>query len=299
MPPYDGPQYFIEHMVLPTFNSNYCFIRRDAMELRTGCSGWSYKGWAGTFYPHGTGAGDYLSLYSRVFDTVEIDSTFYRIPDARTVRGWKEATPDSFRFTAKAPGNVTHERKLIGAEAEMGTFLDSMRHLDEKLAVILIQLPPSLRYRDGMRRLVAFVENLPDDVKYAIEFRHNSWFRQETYDLLSGHGITLAWSEIPMADVPHVLTSGDLYLRLVGDRSIDERDFGKVVKDRSDVISKWAGEVERRKGEIRHAFVFANNHFQGFGPFTVNLFRREMKMEPADWSSILEQPADRRQKRLF
>ncbi len=269
------------------------------MEYRIGCSGWSYSGWLRNFYPAGTKAGDYLKLYSRVFDTVEIDSTFYRIPSVSMVDGWNKVTPAGFRFTAKMPKLITHEEKLLNSGSHLDDFMDVMKGLGEKLAFLVIQLPPSFRREEGYDRLKSFISVLPSYFSYAVEFRHGSWFTDDVYSMLSDSGITLAWSELHGL-APHMdLTSDSVYLRLVGDRSIPEEKFGTAQKDRTAVAGKWADEIARRKDEVRHAFVFANNHFQGFGPFTVNLFRQSAGMEPVDWGLKMRSIVPDRQKTLF
>lgn len=269
------------------------------MDYRIGCSGWSYSGWLGNFYPPGTKPGDYLRLYSRVFDAVEIDSTFYRIPQESMVKGWRESTPDGFSFTAKLPREITHEKKLNNSDEVLERFVSVMRGLGRKLEFIVIQFPPSFNCKKGMEPFRSFVSVLPSGVKYAVEFRHYSWFTDEVQSLLSDYGMTIVWSEIQGLVPSKVLTSDAIYLRLVGDRSISEDKFGTVQKDRSGIIKSWSDDILSRKDEVRHAFVFANNHFQGFGPFTVNLFRQSLGMDVVDWRLNMEKIVPDNQKTLF
>ena len=254
------------------------------MEIRTGCSGWSYGQWVGPFYPSGTKSTDFLKLYSRIFDLVEIDSSFYGAPEASTVEKWKSSVPSNFSFTAKMPQTVTHDLRLRSAVNEARSFIDVIGKLEENLAMILIQLPPSLSYLEGHRNLKSLVEELPSDFRYAVEFRHNSWFVDDTFFTLRENKVCLAWAETPYAKVPPVITTDSVYLRLVGDRTINEEEFGKVLRDRSKEIEYWAKEVNGNEEMIKHAYVLSNNHFQGFGPATVNLFRRVSGLEPIDWT---------------
>lgn len=269
------------------------------MEVRIGCSGWSYRGWLNNFYPPGTKPGDYLKLYSRVFNVVEIDSTFYRIPKESMVNSWRNSTPDDFRFTAKLPQEITHERKLINSEEVLERFISVIRGLGSKLEYIVIQFPPSFSSRKGLEPLRSFVSVLPSDLKFAMEFRHRSWFTDNILSLLSDNGITTVWSEIEGLEPNRSLTSDSIYLRLVGDRSIPEDKFGTVQKDRSETIKSWSDEIMARKDEVKHAFVFANNHFQGFGPFTVNVFRQSLGMETVDWNLKMKRIAPDNQRTLF
>lgn len=269
------------------------------MDFRVGCSGWSYSGWLRNFYPAGTKPGDYLKLYSSVFNTVEIDSTFYRIPGKSMVEGWKNATPSDFLFTAKLPREITHERRFRDSKAILARFTESMRILGSKLALILIQLPPSMKREKNVDNLASFISMLPDDLRYAMEFRHYSWFTDDVLSMLSDNKVTFAWSEIRDLVPANFLTTGTIYLRLVGDRTIQESDFGNVMRDRSGIISEWAGEIMKRKEEVKHAFIFANNHFQGFGPFTVNLFRESLGLEKTDWTAKMQASVPDNQKTLF
>jgi uncharacterized protein YecE (DUF72 family) len=254
------------------------------LDIRTGCSGWSYDQWVGPFYPLGTKPSDYLRIYSRIFDLVEIDSSFYGIPDIRTVENWNKSVPDHFLFTAKMPQTVTHELRLRNSMDEAKRFLDVIRILGEKLASVLIQLPPSLTFNEGFGRLSKLLADLPTEFRYSVEFRNDSWFVDETFSILRENSVALTWSEIPQSTVPPDITSDFVYLRFVGDRSISEKEFGRIKIDRSHEIEFWTKEIMEKKDMIRHAYVLSNNHFQGFGPGTVNLFRKLSGLEPVDWT---------------
>jgi uncharacterized protein YecE (DUF72 family) len=251
------------------------------LDLYLGCSGWSYDAWVGPFYPSGAKQSDFLRLYSRVFNAVEIDSTFYRLPGKDMVRNWTRATPDEFIFTAKMPKQVTHDNRLEQFDKILQTFLSSMRLLGKKLGCILVQLPPSFSYEDSWKVFKDFVSVLPSDLEFAVEFRSQDWFKDEVYSFLKDRKMTLVWSEIPYAESPSVLTTDAAYLRLVGDRSIGEEQFGKVVKERSADVAKWAKML--KQSQPNRVFAFSNNHFQGFAPATVNLLRRELGLDPVDW----------------
>lgn len=269
-------------------------------ETRIGCSGWSYKTWVGPFYPQGTKQGDFLKLYSRVFDTVEIDSTFYTPPSEMMINRWSAQTPHNFLFCPKMYGKVTHDNKLNNVEVILRNFLDNISKLGSKLGPVLIQMPPSFSFDKGVDSLKEFLPLLPKDLHFAIEFRHNSWFVDSTYSLLSDNNVTLAWSEIPMAKNPGVLTSDKVYLRLVGDRSIKESDFGKVQRDKDLEINKWAGMLDDKKDDIEKAYVYSNNHFQGFGPASANLMARALGLEERNFNSITNFiQSETKQKTLF
>ncbi len=269
-------------------------------ELRIGCSGWSYKGWVGPLYPPGTKPGDFLALYSKLFNTVEIDSTFYAPPADFVIEKWLKSTPDGFIFCPKLPGLITHENKLNGVDVILEKSLLTICRLKPKLGPILVQLPPSLTYENGIESLSEFLPLLPGNLDFAIEFRNNSWFNETTFGLLRDHDVILSWSEIPMAKNPTIMTSKDVYLRLVGDRTIQESQFGTIQKKKEKELEHWAGALKEKQDEIEKAYVYSNNHFQGFGPGTVNLFRVKMGLPEIDFNRLIAgNNKNTRQRTLF
>lgn len=254
-----------------------------SLDIRTGCSGWSYSRWVGPFYPRGTRPSDYLKVYSSVFDTVEIDSSFYARPGTDIVEKWRDSVPEDFRFTAKMPQMITHDLRLRNSTDEAKNFLESMKVLGEKLAIILIQLPPSLKFNEGFKRLSSLLDALPNEFRYSVEVRDPSWLVDDTYFMLRDRNVIFAWSETPYVMIPPVATSDTVYIRFVGDRSIGEEEFGRAVVDRTKEVGFWAGKLKEKEDIIRHAYVLSNNHFQGFGPETVNLFRRTYGLMPLNW----------------
>ncbi len=267
-------------------------------EIRIGCSGWSYRAWDGPFYPKGMQPGDYLEFYSTVFGTVEIDSTFYSIPPQNSVKKWDKSAQEGFQFSPKLPREITHERRLRNAALVMEQFMMSIAPLRRKAGVVLIQLPPSMNYDESSIDFRNFIEDLPNDWQFAVEFRHNSWFREDVYKIMEDNNVTMAWSEIPMAKNPARTTSDRVYLRLVGDRAIDESSFGSIIRDMNPVMELWAGKVKSLGDDIKKVYVYSNNHFQGFGPGTVNLFRKALGLDPVKWpESYQKVPGN--QKTLF
>ena len=155
--------------------------------IRIGTQGWNYDAWVGPFYPSGTRAGDFLSLYARAFDTVEVDSTFYAIPAGSTVRGWADRTPAHFRFALKLPQEVTHERRLRDAEhVASALFFDRARELGPKLGPVLVQLGPDFGAR-GAARARELPAVAAADVRFAVEFRQRGWITGGVLALLAEH----------------------------------------------------------------------------------------------------------------
>ncbi|MFL6308679.1 MAG: DUF72 domain-containing protein [Nitrososphaera sp.] len=257
-------------------------------KLYVGCSGWSYDGWLGHFYPSNLDRKDFLKYYSQVFDFVEIDSSFYTAPNVFMTKRWASLTPENFRFTAKFPRSITHEKRLAAddSEKELRYFFDVMRPLRTKLLALLLQLPPSLTAKEGLKKLEVLIHMLDPDFRYAIEVRHESWFDQTVNRLLSKNNIALAWSQLDTIQTPTEATSDFLYLRFIGDRSIDERDFGNIQKDRTKELKMWSESLNRVKDKVKFAIVAANNHYAGFGPATANSFRKMVGLKEAVWEEM-------------
>jgi uncharacterized protein YecE (DUF72 family) len=261
-----------------------------------GCSGFSYSAWLGHFYPKGLEAGKYLEYYSKVFDYVEIDSSFYRTPNVLMVKKWAKVTPENFRFTAKMAQAVTHEKRLgEGAESSLRYFYDSMMPLKDKLLAILVQLPPSMTKKEALKKL----KKLPLDTRFrhAIEVRHKTWFDDEVYDYFKANRLCLAWSQQDKLQTPPVVTTDFIYLRLIGDRSIPDSEFGKIQKDRVAEMQYWADEVRQVEKTIKRGIIAANNHYAGFGPGTANVFRKMIGTSEATWHEIDRE--NQRQQTLF
>jgi len=246
--------------------------------LRVGCSGWGYDDWLGGFYPPRTPKADYLRLYATAFDCVEVDSSFYRAPTRSMTRQWYERTPSGFLFALKFPRRITHEKKLDGIGQELGQFYAAASELREKAGPLVVQLPPSITHESYWNLLQQFIKEL-DLQRYlhTIEFRHRSWFREEVYALLRNANIAMVWTENQYLKSPAELTTDYAYVRMVGDRELTE--FGKTQRDKSAEMRAWQRELEEASDSIKAAFVVFNNHYAGFGPASVNEFRRMVGLE--------------------
>ena len=147
---------------------------------------------------------------------------------------WAHETPDDFVFTAKLPRRITSEKRLTDYKRDLEYLYEVFRPLQKKLAVFLIQLPPSFTFAEGMGKLSGFLKDLDYTYRYAIEFRHDSWFRNETCDLLTTNNVSLAWSELPAVTNPGILTSDFIYLRFKGERDLPESSLGEIRRDLQD-----------------------------------------------------------------
>jgi uncharacterized protein YecE (DUF72 family) len=261
------------------------------LKYHIGCSGWSYSSWKGPFYPPNLENSDWLRFYSQIFDYVEIDSSFYRIPNQFMVKNWVKRTPDNFRFTAKFPKMITHDKYLVDVEEDVERFLENIEPLEKKTLALLIQLPPSIEIMQGLEGLRNLLPLLDDRFRYAVEVRHPSWFQDLAYNFFADNDLCLVWSQLAKIRTPPIVTTDFLYVRFIGDRSIEEKDFGKIQKDRVLEMNNWAEQIKNveigkgkgRRSEVRDAMIAANNHYAGFGPGTVNIFRNMVGMIELPW----------------
>jgi uncharacterized protein YecE (DUF72 family) len=258
-------------------------LRLEPEKMRVGCSGWSYKDWRGIFYPKTVLPGDFLKFYSRVFDCVEVDSSFYRVPGQAMVNQWRSSTPPGFLFSPKLPKKITHDDKLMGSRSSLLYFYSVMSRLKEKLGPIAIQLPPSIKLGSHLEAMKEFISQLSPDFKHAIEFRHKSWFTPEVYSLLRKNNIAMVWSLNQYLETPPEVTADFVYLRMVGDRELTE--FTGIQRDRSADMQRWAKVVQDTSGKFESGYVFFNNHFAGFSPESANEFRRLLGMIQLDWKA--------------
>lgn len=249
-------------------------------EIRLGTQGWSYPDWLGSFYPPDARPTDYLRFYSQIFDTVELDTTFYSTPRPDLVRSWRDNTPNGFLFTAKLPQAITHKKRLKDCEGELDAFVSAMRLLGPKLGALHIQLPPDFHYEE-IANLQAFLPLLPGDVSFAIEFRHRSWLRDDVLQLL--HRYNVAWCIIDLYYMPRLpyITADVAYVRWLGDRRQISR-FDHIQIDRSEQMKKWAAVLQEIAPGVRRIYGFYNNHYAGHSPASVNQMKSLLGLPPVN-----------------
>ena len=239
--------------------------------VRTGTMGWSYDDWKGPFYALDTHRDRLLWVYAQIFDTVEVDATFYAAPRPSVLAGWAAQTPPGFRFTAKLPRSLTHDRGLIGAAEDALEFARLLtENLDSRLGAILIQLPPEFT-RAEKRPLATFVKEVGRrGIPWVIEFRHTSWL---------GSGIVerLADFEIAVATTERLDLGGPLrYVRLLGAENSVER-FQERAFDRSAELDIWADRLRAAASEP-DVFVLVRNYFEGHAPATLEALRARLDL---------------------
>lgn len=177
------------------------------------------------------------------------------------------------------PKIITHEKAMFDCLRELEFFYSSMAPLKEKILAFLIQLPPSIGFKSGFQAMKNFVSTLDNRYRYAIEVRQPSWFNDEFYDFLRSHGICLVWNQLDVIKAPPVVTTDFVYLRFIGDRSIPDHEFGKIQKDRTGEMQEWVTELNKVVDDgLSFSVVAQNNHYAGFGPASVNIFRRLVEL---------------------
>lgn len=221
------------------------------MNLYVGTSGYSYKEWKGSFYPEKLAAKDMLPYYSSKLPAVELNNTFYRLPKRSMVESWKEQVPENFRFSVKASQRITHFKRLKDADAETKYMLDTVSALEDRLGVVLYQLPPNMK--KDLERLGAFLKQLPANHRAAFEFRHPTWFDDDVLELLRSENRALCVSDtddLPVSRIDKTADWGYMRLRRVAYSAAELREWISRMKDQ----------------EWNTAFVFFKHEDEGTGP---------------------------------
>lgn len=280
----------------------------SAARLRLGTSSWSEKAWVGPFYPPGSKPGEFLALYAGRYDTVEADVTYYRIPEDRLVDGWRAKTPDGFRLCAKFPRTIVHagsgprpdgERVLVPEHTREDTerFLKAMLRLGDRCGPLVLQFPYFNRTAFAskepfLERLNDFLGFLPKDLRYAVELRNRNWLGPDLIQILRAHGVALTLVDLPYMPSPKswakavggspadLVTTDFTYLRLIGDRKKTEEAasaFDRTVLDLSERLVDWAELLTVLREQVNEVYGFANNHFAGYGPGTIDEFADRLR----------------------
>lgn len=254
------------------------------MKILVGCQGWNYTDWttkAGgetVFYPRGTKSNEMLEKYGEIFETVEVDSTFYAIPASSAVEGWNPKTPDGFVFSLKLPQEVSHEYILREASFPLvDEFCERALLLKKKLGVVLVQLPPTFAAtKENAQALREFLAHLPREIRFAVEFRDRSWLVDWTYEELEKTGVALCATEgnwIPretMFEAMRKQTTDFSYVRFMGERDLET--FDRVVRPQDANLQMWKEEIENWRA-TKH-FIYFSNFYEGFAPESSNKLKK-------------------------
>ncbi len=245
------------------------------MPVRVGTMGWSYADWSGVFYPASASSRDYIALYARAFDAVEIDSTFYAAPRETQVKHWRKVTPENFLFCPKVPRLITHDLRLVNVTEPLAEFVRVMGQLGPKRGPMLLQMPPDFT-RDEIGALQAFLPTLHTlgdaSARFAIEFRHRSLIGPDVSALLAEHHVALACADYAYMPRRFEVTADFVYLRLIGRHGAFAQHRERQA-DRLPDLQRWADLLRQNQDRFTAAYVFCNDDYEGHSPATCNRFK--------------------------
>lgn len=239
--------------------------------IHIGTSGWHYAHWSGSFYPGDLGKESYLQYYQNVFQTVEVNNTFYRLPEKKTLGSWKKTVGDGFLFSLKASRTITHLKKLKNSEDPVSKFLERAEVMEDKLGPVLFQLPP--RWHADLERLAAFFDGLPDDFRYVFEFRDPSWFQKKVTDLLTERGAAFCITDYDGRLSPKAVTADFVYIRLHGPDGPYKGQYSKSS------LSGWAGAISAWSRKNLDVFCYFDNDQRGYAPQDARKLKKMMGKE--------------------
>ena len=240
--------------------------------LRIGTSGWHYKHWVGDFYPQGFAPAKMFPWYSQEFDTVEVNNSFYRLPEEKTFQSWKNLAPPGFIVAVKASRFITHIKRLRDAADSIDLFFSRAKPLGETLGPVLFQLPP--RWRVNPERLADFLSILPPRHRYAVEFRDESWCCSQVYDLLRRYGVAYCIHDYRELSWPVPLTTDFTYVRFHGS---GERYGGSYPEL---YLERWAERLRGWESQLSAAYVYFNNDIGGHAIRNARSLRRLLGIPP-------------------
>ncbi len=271
--------------------------------LLLGTSSWSSRDWCGSFYPESIEPAQMIGAYAERYPTVEIDSTWHHMPNRTMVDAWRERTPEGFVFSAKVPRVITHDKYLEDCEADLNQYLRAMERLGNKLGPMIFQFQYVAKSRDAreystgadfIARLRRFLPLLPAEFKWGVEIRNSKWLGPELLELLRAHGVSLVFIDYytmdplhKVASRPEVFTAPFVYIRFLGNhRQMDglvkkareegsrKADWESLIQDRTPEMKLWIPAIRQVVARETPTFVYFNNHYAGYAPGSVELFRR-------------------------
>ena len=236
-------------------------------DVRIGTSGWHYKHWVGTYYPETCKPAQMLAHYLRDFDTVELNNSFYRLPTEQAFDCWRDATPPGFRFAVKGSRFITHNKTLKDPENALENLLPRAERLDEKLGVILWQLPP--KWRKNVERLEEFLAALPREHRYTFEFREPSWHADDVRAVLRRYNAAFCIYELAGFHTDFEVTADFAYVRLHGPAA------GKYQGSYTDAqLERWAERVAEWSRTLRAVYIYFDNDQHGYAAQNARTLKR-------------------------
>lgn len=225
-------------------------------KIYIGTSGWNYKHWKKNFYPEDIKQKDWLKFYSEKFDTVEINNSFYRLPEKKTFKNWKDTVSKNFVFSVKASRYITHMKKLKDPKESVSNFIDNSKSLKEKLGPILFQLPPNWKF--NKKRFQNFLKKLSKKYNYTMEFRNSTWWNDDVFKLLKKNNIAFCIYELENTTTPKKITADFVYVRLHGPDGKYKGIYNKKA------LSYWAKLFNKWLSNKKDIFCYFDNDEKGF-----------------------------------
>ena len=250
------------------------------VKISIGCAGWDYKDWIGPFYPKLLESQNRLVFYTKFFNIIEINTTFYSLPKLSVVQNWSEQVPADFKFTVKVWREITHNSKDANIEDSISQFFYRLSPLKEAVFAYLLQFPPWFKYnKKHIHQLKYLISKLPTENKYVIELRDNSWFNEDLLsEVIERSTVILGVTYMPGIKAYYMPKQNTYYIRLIGDRELTV--FDRIQRDQKENIRNLVNNLNTLKESpnIYEIFIIVNNHFQGNAPESVNLLKKRLNL---------------------
>ncbi|MFX1420594.1 MAG: DUF72 domain-containing protein [Promethearchaeota archaeon] len=246
------------------------------VKISIGTAGFFYKDWIGTFYPKRLQKAQYLEYFSRYFNLVEINSTFYNLPSEDMVNNWNNRVSEKFRFIVKVWQQISHNLDDQDLNSHIYEFFSRLNQLKHKILGFLLQFPPWFKYSEShLHKLNLLLKILPPDYNYIIELRDNSWFDSSLLSkFIEGENIIIGTTYMPGIIPYYMPNQNKYYIRMIGDRKLTV--FNRIQRNQNDAINDLVKNVQNliKNPNIYEIFIIVNNHFQGYGPESVNIIKK-------------------------
>ena len=230
-----------------------------------GTSGWHYEHWKDIFY-HDLKTVKWLNYYSVHFDTVELNNSFYHLPTEKAFKHWHDSVPENFIFSVKVSRYITHIKRLKNSNEAMDKFLSRAGFLDDKLGVLLYQLPPQMKL--NLERLEEFLAYLPASLQHVFEFRNESWIVGPTFDLLRKYHAGFCIFNMPGYSSPLITTSGFSYIRFHGSEGLYSSNYSNIE------LKKWAKDIKKLSADLESVYIYFNNDAGAYAIDNAQMLKR-------------------------
>lgn len=256
-------------------------------KINIGCAGWEYKDWVGPFYPKRLENRAHLQFYSKYFNLVELNSSFYNLPLDNYIMHWNDAVPDEFFYIIKVWKEITHDFNSPELLERIDLFFSRFRPLEDKIWGYLFQFPPWFKYsEDHLKKLINLIKEISSKKKLIIELRENSWYETEVLaSIRKKENVVIATSYLKDLDPYFYLEQEHYYVRLIGDRQLSK--FNRVQRNQHEIMEDLLEKINElnKNPNVYNIFIIVNNHFTGFAPETSNLLKKKLNLPYTSYSN--------------